>query len=102
MQYNVNKGVGRSFEFKGLRSMYVFMALGGVMLGILLYFLLGLLFPFWVTMSVVMLVALGSVLLAYYLNNRMGEHGIRHFYVQWKTVQRIQNDQRVRRMLDCG
>jgi hypothetical protein len=100
MNYKINKGVGRSFEFKGLRAMYVFLALGGIIGGIMLYFLLGAFLPFGVTMTIVSLVALGCVALSYYLNSSMGEYGLRHFFVQRKTFQRVQNNRRVRDMLN--
>ena len=100
MNYKINKGVGRSFEFNGLRAMYVFLALGGIVGGIILYFILGAFLPFGVTMMIVSLVALGSVALSYYLNSSMGEHGLRHFFVQRRTFQRVQNDQRVRDLLN--
>jgi len=57
MNYKINKGVGRSFEFKGLRAMYVFLALGGIIGVIMLYFLLGAFLPFGVTRTIVSLVA---------------------------------------------
>ena len=52
MNYKINKGVGRSFEFKGLRAMYVFLALGGIVGGIILYFILGAFLPFGVITNV--------------------------------------------------
>lgn len=34
MEYNVNKGIGKSVEFKGLKSQYLFIFAGGSALGI--------------------------------------------------------------------
>ena len=31
MEYNINKGIGRSPEFKGLKSMYLFVFAGGLL-----------------------------------------------------------------------
>lgn len=99
MTYKVNKGVGRSFEFKGLRALYVFIALSGVIASILLYFVLGMFFSFGVSMAVVLLCALVSVGLAYYLNSKFGENGIRFILAQYKTVDRVQNNARIYKML---
>jgi uncharacterized membrane protein len=99
MTYKVNKGVGRSFEFKGLRAVYVFIALGGIIVSVLLYFVLGMFFSFGVSMSIVMLCALASVGSAYYLNRRFGENGLRYVMAQHKTVARVQNNVRVGKLL---
>lgn len=95
MTYKTNKGVGKSFEFKGLRTTYVFMALGGIVLSILFYFILGLLLPFAVTLIIVILIALGSIGLAYYMNAHFGESGLKYAIAQIKTIQRIQMDKRI-------
>ena len=31
MEYNVNKGIGKSVEFKGLKSQYLFIFAGGLL-----------------------------------------------------------------------
>lgn len=99
MTYKINKGVGRSFEFKGLRTTYVFLSLGGIIVSIFLYFILGLLFPIEITISLVVLSALISVGGAYYLNSHFGENGLTHAHAQRKCVQRIQNNTRVKNMI---
>lgn len=95
MNYRINKGVGKSFEFKGLRTTYVFLALGGIIVSILLYFLLGLLLPFEVTLAIIILCVLASVGGAYYLNYHFGENGLSYSRAQWRTYQLIRNNKRV-------
>ena len=73
MEYPINKGVGRSFEFKGLQTIYVFIALGGIVIGVLLYFILGLFLPFEISIILVAIVMIGSVGVAYYLNGKYGD-----------------------------
>ena len=61
--------------------------------------MLGMFFSFGVSMAVVLLCALVSVGLAYYLNNKFGENGIRFILAQYKTVDRVQNNARIYKML---
>lgn len=100
MTYKTNKGVGKSFEFKGLRTTYVFLALGGIVLSILFYFILGLILPFAVTITLVIFIALGAVGLAYYLNAHFGESGLKYTIAQMKTIQRIQMDRRIYKLMN--
>ena len=99
MEYPINKGVGRSFEFKGLQTIYVFIALGGIVIGVLLYFILGLFLPFEISIIVVAIVAIGCVGAAYYLNGKYGETGLLMERGARKLHQRIQNDRRVRSLI---
>lgn len=99
MTFKINKGVGKSFEFKGLQSTYVFIALGGVIGAILLYFLLGLFLPFGVTIGLTILFALICVGGAYFLSAKYGEHGIRFAWAARKTVQRVHNNMRISVMM---
>lgn len=99
MEYPINKGVGRSFEFKGLQTTYVFIALGGIIISVLLYFILGLIFPFEVTLAIVSVIVIGCVVGAYYLNGKYGETGLLKERGARKLHQRIQNDKRVREMI---
>lgn len=77
MEYNINKGIGASVEFKGLKSQYLFIFAGGLlavfvvfvimyMIGIAQWFCLG--FGF-ISASVL-------VWLTFRLNERYGEHGL--------------------------
>lgn len=99
MSYKVNKGVGRSFEFKGLRTSYVFMALGGLVASVLLYFVCGLFLPSTLTILLVAVVSLGSIGGAYYLNAVYGEHGLSLERSNRRLPQRIQNDRRIYALL---
>ena len=99
MPYNINKGVGRSFEFKGLRTTYVFCALGGLIAAILFYFVCGLVLPFPLSISLVVLIAVGSIGGSYYLNAVYGEHGLALERAKRKLPQRVQFSRRVFCML---
>ncbi|KAA6308269.1 hypothetical protein EZS27_040054, partial [termite gut metagenome] len=40
MEYNVNKGIGKSVEFKGLKSQYLFIFAGGLLAVFVLFVIL--------------------------------------------------------------
>ena len=101
MEYSINKGVGRSFEFKGLQTTYVFIALGGIVFSILMYFVFGLFLPFSVTIIFVSIIVIACVGGAYYLNAKYGENGLLIERGERKMYQRIQNDTRVKAMIIC-
>lgn len=77
MEYTINKGIGRSVEFKGLKSQYLFIFAGGLlavfvvfvimyMIGISQWFCIG----FGATAASVL------VWQTFSLNARYGEHGL--------------------------
>lgn len=99
MTYKTNKGVGKSFEFKGLRTRYVFIALGGIVVSIFFYFILGLLLPFGLTISIVIGCSIGSVACAYYMNYHFGETGLKFSMAQKKTYHRIQMNVRIYKLI---
>ena len=75
--YNINKGIGRTVEFKGLKAQYLFIFAGGL-LGTLI---LVMIFYMVVTSSYLCLfLGAGGALLivwkTYSLNKKYGEHGL--------------------------
>ena len=75
--YQVNKGINKSMEFKGLKAQYIWY-LGGGLMGSLLLF--ALLYAAGANSYICMVVAFGSgggcIGLAYKLSDRYGEHGL--------------------------
>ena len=77
MEYPVNKGVGRSLEFKGLRSQYLFIFAGGLVVVFLLFvilFVAGV--DQWICIPFGILSGSLLVWLTFKLNARYGEHGL--------------------------
>ena len=96
--YNINKGVGRSVEFKGLKAQYLFIFAAGL-LGILI--LVMILYMIGISSNICLFFGtIGSSVLiwkTFSLNTRYGEHGLmkvgskkRHprFIINRKPVQR--------------
>lgn len=75
--YNINKGIGRTVEFKGLKAQYLFIFAGGL-LGIL--FLVMILYMVGVNSYVCLFIGIGEGSLiiwqTFSLNHKYGEHGL--------------------------
>lgn len=75
--YNINKGIGRTVEFKGLKAQYLFIFAGGL-LGILL--LIMILYMAGVATFICLAIGIGGgsgiVWKTFSLNTKYGEHGL--------------------------
>jgi hypothetical protein len=75
--YEINKGINRSIEFKGLRGQYIwYMCVGLVVLLLLFAFFYLLGFSVYVCTGIVGLLGLGLFQFVYSFNKRFGEHGM--------------------------
>ena len=75
--YQINKGVGKSIEFRGLKAQYIWYFAGGVLILLFLFsilYLVGL--NTFVCLAIIL--GLGSLLLAklYSWSSKYGEHGM--------------------------
>lgn len=77
MNYNINKGVGRTVEFKGLKAQYLFLYAGGL-LGVLI--LVMVMYMVGVSSYICLFVGAGGASLiiwqTFSLNRKYGEHGL--------------------------
>jgi len=77
MNYNINKGIGRTVEFKGLKAQYLFIFAGGL-LGILI--LVMIMYMAGVNSYICLLIGTGGASLivwqTFSLNKKYGEHGL--------------------------
>lgn len=77
VNYNINKGIGRTVEFKGLKAQYLFIFAGGL-LGILV--LVMILYMAGVSSYFCLTLGVGGALLiiwqTFSLNKKYGEHGL--------------------------
>jgi hypothetical protein len=76
-EYNVNKGIGKPAEFKGLKSQYLFIFAGGL-LGLFVVFVVMYMAGIGQWICIGFGVASASVLVygTFYLNGKYGEHGL--------------------------
>lgn len=76
-RYNINKGIGRTVEFKGLKAQYLFLFAGGL-LGMLI--LIMILYMTGVNSYLCLFIGIGGgsllVWQTFSLNKKYGEHGL--------------------------
>ena len=77
MEYSINKGIGRSAEFKGLKSQYLFVFAGGL-LGVLVVFMIMYIIGIDQLVCILFGVSCASLLVwgTFHLNEKYGEHGL--------------------------
>ncbi|MCU6770048.1 DUF4133 domain-containing protein [Barnesiella propionica] len=77
MEYNVNKGIGKSVEFKGLKSQYLFIFAGGllsVFVVFVIIYMIGI--DQWICIGFGVIAASVLVWFTFRLNAQYGEHGL--------------------------
>ena len=77
MNYNINKGIGRTVEFKGLKAQYLFIFAGGL-LGMLIFVMI--LYMAGVNSYICLLLGAGGASMiiwqTFSLNRKYGEYGL--------------------------
>lgn len=77
MEYGINKGIGKSVEFKGLKSQYLFIFAGGLLSVFVLFVILYMIgIDQWVCIAFGVVAALVIVWLTFNLNAKYGEYGL--------------------------
>ncbi|MES2375406.1 MAG: DUF4133 domain-containing protein [Bacteroidota bacterium] len=77
MSYQINKGINRPIEFKGLKAQYIGY-LGGGLVGLLVLFAVLYLISMPVYLCILIIISLGSALFykIFGLSHKYGEHGL--------------------------
>ena len=77
MEYNINKGIGKSVEFKGLKSQYLFIFAAGLLAVFVVFVILYMAgVDQWVCIGFGVIAASVLVWLTFNLNARYGESGL--------------------------
>jgi hypothetical protein len=77
MEYNVNKGIGKSVEFKGLKSQYLFIFAGGLLSVFVLFVIMYMAgIDQWICIGFGIIAASALVWLTFNLNAKYGEYGL--------------------------
>lgn len=100
MEYEINKGVGRSVEFKGLTGQYLFLFAGGLLAVLLLVIILYLGGIGQVT-CILTGIVLATVLVwaVFRLNKKYGTHGLMKLYAVRRHPRRIASRQSITRLI---
>lgn len=81
--YEINKGVNKAIEFKGLKAQYIWYVAGSVMLLFVLYALMYMIgINHLVCIGVIAIVGTFTIMFIYRLNNTYGEYGLMKLYAQ--------------------
>lgn len=85
MEYNINKGIGRSVEFQGLKAQYLFIFVGGL-LSIFIFFVLMYMAGIrqWICIGFAVVASSILVWLTFTLNAKYGEHGLNKLFARWQ------------------
>ncbi|MDD3910271.1 MAG: DUF4133 domain-containing protein [Proteiniphilum sp.] len=77
MEYNINKGIGKSVEFKGLKAQYLFIFAGGLLSVFVLFVILYMIgIDQWICIGFGVIAAWVLVWLTFDLNRKYGENGL--------------------------
>lgn len=77
MEYNINKGIGKSVEFKGLKSQYLFIFAGGLLAVFIVFVILYMAgVDQWFCIGFGVIASSALVWLTFNLNAKYGEHGL--------------------------
>jgi hypothetical protein len=99
MELNVNRGIGRSAEFSGLKSQYLFIFAGGLLC---LFVVFVVMFMAGVNQWICILfgVKAGSVLVygTFHLNRKYGEHGLMKTQARRNHPRYVTNRRRISRL----
>ena len=77
MEHNINKGIGKSVEFKGLKSQYLFIFAGGLLAVFVVFVIMYMAgVDQWVCIGFGVIAASALVWLTFNLNAKYGENGL--------------------------
>ena len=77
MEYNINKGIGKSVEFKGLKAQYLFVFAGGLLSVFVLFVILYMIgIDQWICIGFGVISASVLVWYTFHLNGKYGQYGL--------------------------
>ena len=100
-EFNVNKGIGRSPEFKGLKSQYLFIFAGGLLALFVVFVIMytaGI--GQWTCIGFGVSAATAVVWLTFSLNRRFGSHGLMKLLAARQHPRRILSRKRITRLIN--
>ena len=98
--YPVNKGIGRSVEFKGLKAQYLFIFVGGLLTLFVLFVILYMIgIDQWICIGFGVVSASVLVWQTFALNARYGEHGLMKLGATKSHPRYLLNRRRISRLI---
>lgn len=102
MEYEINKGIEKNVEFKGLKANYLFIFAGGLLVIIVLVVIL-----YMININQTVCLILGGgfgvilVWQVFRMNRRYGEHGLMKFWASKQHPRFLLNRKSIRLILTC-
>ena len=99
-EFNINKGIGQSVEFKGLKAQYLFIFAGGLLAVFVLFVILYLAgVSQWICIGTGAVSATVLVWQTFALNARYGEHGLMKLMANKQHPRYLINRRRITRIV---
>lgn len=99
-EFEINKGVGRDVEFKGLRAQYLFIFAGGLLAVFVMFVILYMAgVGQWFCIGFGVVAATIIVWLTFSLNKRYGSHGLMKLFAARQHPRRILSRKRIIRLI---
>lgn len=77
MEFNINKGIGKSVEFKGLKAQYLFIFAGGLLAVFVVFVIMYMMgIDQWACIGFGIIAASALAWMTFDLNRKYGEHGL--------------------------
>jgi len=100
-EFNVNRGIGRSAEFQGLKTQYLFIFAGGLLAVFVVFVIMYLAgINQWVCIGFGIVSALILVYGTFYLNGKYGEHGLMKVQAKRSHPRFIINRRRISKLFN--
>lgn len=102
MEYNINKGIGKSVEFKGLKAQYLFIFAGGLLAVFIVFVIMYMAgVDQWICIGFGVIAASALVWLTFNLNAKYGEHGLMKLLAKRQHPHFLINRKNSRRLFQC-
>lgn len=99
MEYTINKGIGKSAEFRGLKAQYLFIFAAGLLAVFTVFIILYMAgVGQWICIGLGVTAATTLVWLTFHLNARYGEHGLMKLMASGQRPRYLINRKSVHRL----
>lgn len=96
--FDINKGILKPLEFKGLRAQYIAVAIAGFVVAFILYMMFSFISPYF-GIGIALVVAIASIGIAFYLNNKYGTNGLSQLMASKNCTKYINNNKRINKII---
>lgn len=96
--FEVNKGILKPLEFKGLRAQYIAVAIAGFVAAFLMYMIFSFISPYF-AVGIALVVAIASIGVAFHLNNKFGTNGLSQLMASKNCTKYINNNKRINKII---